>query len=529
MNMGTIKLLDCTLRDGGYVNQWDFGKETITGILEKLSSSDMDIIECGFLTEKVIDKNYSLYKDAKAINEYICIPNPNTLYVTMIAIGEKEIHPSKLCEAKETFIGGIRLTFHMNEIKKATEWAEILMKKGYKVFMQPVGSANYDDNNILELIKKVNSLKPYAFYIVDTLGTMFQNDVLHMLHIIDKNLDNKIALGYHSHNNLQLSFANAQEMIDFHLKRDMIIDCSVYGMGRGAGNLCTELLIDYMRQKEEKNYDVLPILEIVDDYLMPIYMENPWGYSVAYFLASSCQCHPNYVSYLLSKQTIQVRTISSLLQQLPEENRLIFSQNIIDEIYRKYQDNVIDDEEEIKKLKKEWKGKEILVLAPGKTIRSKKKEIFQYIEKNKPYVIAVNFIPDYPVDMVFVGNQKRYEMIKEKINKEQTVFTSNVKELPESARIVNYSDLLNSAIDISDSSGIMLIKLLVKGKVKKAAVGGLDGFKKNSLENYCDRRFLSQSDYKTVRSKNCQMKEQLKLLKKEIGIRFITPSKYDEE
>lgn len=179
--MCKVNLLDCTLRDGGYVNQWNFGKETISGILERLSMAEIDIVECGFLTEKIKTENYALYGDADKVNSYIPNPNPNTLYVAMIAIGEKEIDPEKLCDASQSVIGGIRLTFHMSELKKAIEWGNTIMKKGYKLFFQPVGSADYEDESILELIKKANHLKPFAFYIVDTLGAMSEKDILHML------------------------------------------------------------------------------------------------------------------------------------------------------------------------------------------------------------------------------------------------------------------------------------------------------------------------------------------------------------
>lgn len=527
--MGKVNLLDCTLRDGGYINQWHFGKETISGILERLSMAELDIIECGFLTEKVKDEDYTLFADARKFKEYIKTPNPNTLYVAMIAIGEKEINPEKLCKASETIIGGIRLTFHMSELKKAMEWAAIIMKKGYKLFMQPVGSASYDDSCILELVKKANHLKPYAFYIVDTLGAMTEKDMLHMLHIVDKNLDESIRLGFHSHNNLQMSFSNAQRMLTFGFERDIIIDCSVYGMGRGAGNLCTELMVDYLRKDGNKKYDVVPILEIVDNYLMPIYLQHQWGYSVAYFLASSARCHPNYISYFLGKQNIQVRTISSLLKQIPENKRLIYHPEVIEQIYRSYQDHGVADREEILQLRKQLKGKKILVLGAGKTLHSKQKTIQKYVQKHHPYVIAINFIPQLPVDMVFVANQKRYELFKDHFDIEHTIFASNIEGLPEDARVVNYSDLLNDKEYVFDSSGMMLLKLLIRAKVKEVALAGFDGFKRNYLDNYCDKRFWHQEEEKTIRSKNMQMRELIKAMRKEIGIQFITPSKYDEK
>jgi 4-hydroxy 2-oxovalerate aldolase len=524
--MSRIKLLDCTLRDGGYVNNWKFGKATIHNILKRLSISNIDIIECGFLTDKEYEENYSLFSDTLYINSLLEKRNENSLYVAMIAIGEKEIHPDKISNARNSKVKGIRLTFHLNEKKKAFEYAKMLMEKGYLVFMQPVGSANYSDGNLLTLIKEINALKPYAFYFVDTLGTMYQNDIIHMISLIDKNLDDNIVLGYHSHNNLQLAFSNAQDMIRFPTKRDIIMDCSVYGMGRGAGNLCTELITDYINHTIEQKYEVLPILEIVDEYLIPIYSKTPWGYSVGYFLASSMCCHPNYAAHLLAKQTVPVRTIGSLLDQIPEEKRKNFDKEYIEDIYRNYQKHDVNDMEEIERLRNELAGREILVLAPGRNVKAKKKQIKAYIKEKKPYIIATNFFPDYPIDLIFIGSERRYHNIKDSIRKQNVIFTSNIIDRPESARVVNYSDLLNSSIDVSDSTGMMMLKLLVKASVKKVTLAGFDGFKKNPVWNYYDEKMIGSIDSEALSKKNKGMNVQLSKRNKDMKIEFLTPTKY---
>ena len=95
--------------------------------------------------------------------------------------------------------------------------------------MQPVGTTNYDDESLLKLIKDVNELKPFAFYLVDTLGVMYRHDMRKLFYLIDSNLSMSIKLGFHSHNNLQMSFANAQEMMRLAKRRKIIIDSSCYG------------------------------------------------------------------------------------------------------------------------------------------------------------------------------------------------------------------------------------------------------------------------------------------------------------
>ncbi len=524
--MRTIKLLDCTLRDGGYMNNWKFGEQTIYHIIKRLSSSNIDIIECGFLTEKEYDLDYSLFPDTLYVHPFLEKMNENSLYVAMIAIGEKEIHPNKISSAKNSKIKGIRLTFHAEDKKKAFEYAKLLMKKGYLVFMQPVGSANYTDDNLLSLVKEINVLKPYAFYIVDTLGTMFHDHIVHMISLINNNLDTNIALGYHSHNNLQLAFSNAQEMIRYPINRDIIIDCSVYGMGRGAGNLCSELITDYINQTMENRYNVFPLLEIIDEFLLPIFSNTPWGYSVGYYLASIMNCHPNYATHLLTKQSVPVRTIGIMLDQIPEERRNIFDKEYIENIYLNYQKHDVDDKEEIERLRNELSNREILILAPGRSLTTYKKKILDFIQLKNPYIITTNFLPDYPVDLIFMGNERRYHLWKDKLKNHSVIFTSNISQKPDNARLVNYSDLINSSTNVSDSTGLMLLKLLVKASVKKVTLAGFDGFGKNSVWNYYDENMIGSTDSETLAQKNKSMIVQLKKRNNEMEINFLTPTKY---
>lgn len=131
----SIRVLDCTLRDGGYINDWRFGRKTIMSILDKLDQAHIDIVECGFLTRMVQEKECSLFNSTAEIEEVLPNRKRNSMYVAMVAIGEKELHPSQLDPYDGKGIQGIRLTFHKNEVEQAFEWARIIMEKGYHVFM----------------------------------------------------------------------------------------------------------------------------------------------------------------------------------------------------------------------------------------------------------------------------------------------------------------------------------------------------------------------------------------------------------
>lgn len=232
--MNHITILDCTLRDGGYINNWQFGRTNIQGIISKLNASGVDIVECGFLRDIPYNEDTAVFSRVSQIVPFLSEKRANTFYVAMIAYGD--ISPDAIEPYDGSSIGGIRLTFHKHEWDGAKTVAVQLMEKGYQVFIQPVGTTAYSDAELLQLIAQVNELQPYAFYLVDTLGILYRQDLLRLFYLVEHNLDPQIQIGFHSHNNLQLSFANAQELLRLDSKRDIIIDASVYGMGRGVGN-----------------------------------------------------------------------------------------------------------------------------------------------------------------------------------------------------------------------------------------------------------------------------------------------------
>lgn len=527
-----MQILDCTLRDGGYVNNWCFGEKTIREILKKLSDAHIDIVECGFLSEAEYDLDRTVFNHTSQISKLL--PHDSDCrYVAMVALGEKEISYEKISRREETSISGIRLTFHKHEKERAFDYAQDLMEKGYQVFIQPVGTCTYSDKELLELVEKVNLLKPYAFYIVDTLGTITGKELMRLFQLVDNNLNAGIELGFHFHNNLQLSFANAQDLIQLFTKRNIIIDASVLGMGRGAGNLCTELITQYMNENLDSVYNVTALLEIVDNYLMQIKQKHPWGYTIPYYIAAVHKCHPNYATYLMNLQTVPVKDIEKMIACIPQDKRGVYDRTCIAEIYQEYQAHYVDDSEAIHKLSQILEGNTILVMAPGKTLVTEQKRIRDYIEKNDPYIIFINFKSSlYRNDMVFVSNLKRFENLDFTYSEEkqkEVIITSNIPtKLSGNIYRINYANYLNQDRLISDNAGLMLLCLLKRCGVKKVALAGFDGFAANAEENYFDKELINNVEEEILELKTKKIEKQMECIKKDMEIVFITTTQYEK-
>lgn len=528
--MNKLSVLDCTLRDGGYINHFNFGEKTICHIIEKLTEANIDIIECGFLKSGKTDRNHSLYGSVSAIDKYFNKKSCNQLYVAMIAYGDITI--SEIDDYKPESIDGIRLTFHQKDMQDALEFAVHLMQKGYKVFIQPVGTVTYTDKELLYLVEMVNKIKPYAFYLVDTLGTMYKNDLLRMFYLIDNNLYKEIIVGFHSHNNLQLSFSNAQELLSIHTERKIIIDTSVLGMGRGAGNLCTELLTQYINENIERRYEITPILEIIDSDISAILKKMPWGYSVPYYLASINKCHPSYATYLIDKQTITMMQISNIIKQIAPEKASLFDEQYIEKLYTNYLRNNIDDKIALEKIAQLYDGKTVLILAPGKSLIEESEYLRGYISSKKPYIISVNFIPtNININTLFISNNKRFENIEDVLKSDiakYTICTSNIVNYSESMLVVNYADYLNEENIISDNAGLMCINLLLKTGCRDIALAGFDGFSSNRGSNYYTSEMENDIGDDRILKMNKAITEKLKMLKRYINVHSVTKSLYIE-
>jgi len=530
--MRKIQLLDCTLRDGGFINDWKFGYNSIRDIINRLNKASVDIIEIGFIDgRRPIDKDRTIFPTVKSSNVFFENNNVNhAMIVGMIDFGTCDIE--NICSREDCYIDGIRVIFKKHDMKKALDFCGELKKKGYRLFIQPVSITSYNDYEVLELIESVNKLEPYAVSIVDTYGLMFKEDLFHYYHLFDHNLSPVICLGYHSHNNYQLAYANCTEFLRYYSLRDIIIDASLYGMGKSAGNANTELLVSFLNRYFDKAYDLNQILECIDINILKIYEHSPWGYSMHYFLSADNDCHPNYIQHLTKKNTLSIKSINDIISMIPQEEKLTYNKELTEQLYLKYQKHNIDDSLVIKEITQILNGKKILILAPGHTLATHKDTVLSYIKTHEPVVFSVNFISgEYPVDYIFVSNSKRYVQISDiyfSLNpKPKVISTSNIVEsfVPFSY-VLNYANLLNNNQIIIDNSVLILLNLFFKMREVDIMLAGFDGFSSVKDSNYLNDFYSFPVDNDNYNLRNSAIAERLSELRQYFRLSFLTPSLY---
>ena len=322
-----IKLLDCTLRDGGYVNDWRFGKNAIVDIKENLELSGVDIIELGFLRDEEANPDRTIFNDIKSVKDLIGEKLPNREYAVMAEVS----NPFPLDKLEPYSEGApeiIRVIVWKRMLKEGYEYCKGIVEKGYKLCVQPARVSQYSDEEFVDMIKMFNELNPMAIYVVDSWGTMYKDELLHYLKLADENLKDGVSVGYHGHNNMMQAFDVACAFCEQNLKRDLIIDASVYGIGRGAGNLNTEIFAKWANEKLGKIYNIEPIIGIYSGYIQWIYEHcEKWGYSVPYLITAKYNANPNFASFY-EKYNVPNYMIEKCISSMTPDERIIFKREI---------------------------------------------------------------------------------------------------------------------------------------------------------------------------------------------------------
>lgn len=534
MTMGCrIRLLDCTLRDGGYVNDWDFGNGAMVSIFDRVNEAGVDIIEIGFLDQRQpVNRNRTIQPNTSGLNAaYSGTLEKMSMVVAMIDYGTCDIE--NVQPRNETEIDGIRIIFKKENMHNAVEFGKKIMDKGYKLFLNMVSITSYGDDDISEFIQAVNKICPFAVSIVDTYGLMHKEQMLHYFELLDKQLDPSISMGYHSHNNFQLAYSNTIEMLKMDTDRELIADGTLYGMGKSAGNAPLELLAMHLNENYGKSYDINQILEAINIDILPIYQKHYWGYGFKFYIAAKNDCHPAYVEYLMGKRTLSVKSINEILGMVSKEFKLKYDRSHIEELYIDYILKNIDDSFCVEELQRVFKGKNALLIGPGKSVLKECGRIEDHIKKNSPVTIAVNFIPSFTnVDYLFISNPRRYSLLSPYIDNVpggiKTIGTSNITPtgMPFDYTL-DYGKLVTEDDETWDNALIILLNLLRKIGVGHVALAGFDGFKEKAEMNYVDKSFDLSKDFSYLSTLNILLAKKLREYHKEMDLMFLTESMYD--
>ena len=531
-----IQLLDCTLRDGGYVNDWEFGSDVIGSVYARLADSGVDIVEIGFLDDRrPFDPNRSIMPDTDCADRiYGPIPARPPMAVGMIDYGTCRIENLKPCA--ESYLDGIRVIFKKHRMHEALDFCAQVKNLGYKVFAQLVSVTSYEDDELIELAKLVNDVHPYVVSMVDTYGLVQPDRLRHIFGILDSHVDRDIGIGFHAHNNFQLAFANSMLFLELAKDRDVIVDGTLFGMGKGAGNAPLELVAMHLNERYGKSYKINPMLDAIEECIADIYKTRPWGYKTYFYMAAYNGVHPDYVRQIQNKPNVSVSAINDVLGDIgPGDSKLLYNREAGEAAYERYERAHDVDEESTGKLRALIeKAGHVLLIGPGKSVRLQKDRIEQYISDAAPLVISINYIPEeIGIDDVFVTKSNRYVEMSRALGADENahigvIATSNVDAREKPFDIVFAREpLLEVQENIVDNSLLMLLKILDRCGVTEIALAGFDGYSDRD-DNY----FNPKMEYSFIKNEAFNLNRHMRYVINEvyshIRFEFVTYSRYTD-
>lgn len=381
-------ILDCTLRDGGYYNNWNFPLDVTNKYLEAMQAAGVDIVELGL--RSLINKGFS-GANAYTTDDYLeSLSIPSDLKVAVMVNATELVGTTPLEDvleklfpkpANESRVSIVRIACHIHEFVKALPASNWLKQRGYTVGFNLMQIADRAQHEVEALSLEASKYPVDVLYFADSMGSMKPTQASQIIGWLRKYWNG--AMGIHTHDNMGLALSNTLQAI-----ADGVtwLDSTVTGMGRGPGNSRTEELVIEVADKKNQNINMVPLMSIIRNYFQPLKNKCGWGSNPYYYLSGKYGIHPTYIQEMLSDSRYSEEDILAAINHLKIEGGKKFSFNALDSTRHFYQGNAQGS----------WTPKvllanrDVLILGAGPGVSEHKAAIERYIKTGKPIVIALN-------------------------------------------------------------------------------------------------------------------------------------------
>jgi 4-hydroxy 2-oxovalerate aldolase len=294
-----IKVLDCTIRDGGLTNKWQFSDETVRKVFLALSESGIDYMEIGYKSsEQYFSRaEHGAWKfcTEEDIKRIVGDVETKMKLSAMADIGR--IDSEDIPYKKDSILDMIRVACYAKEIDKGIALAHECLNKGYEVTINLMAVSKVLEKDLDEALNDLSKSDVPVVYLVDSFGSLYSEQIHFLAKKYFQALPGK-DLGIHTHNNQQLAFANTIEAIIAGVNR---LDATLYGMGRGAGNCPLELLLSFLKNPK---FDIRPLIEVIQEIFIPMKTEIEWGYHIPYLITGVLNEHPRSAMKIMAQNEL---------------------------------------------------------------------------------------------------------------------------------------------------------------------------------------------------------------------------------
>ena len=402
------QILDCTIRDGGHLNQWQFDPACVKAAYFAALKSGVNYFEAGY--RYPVGKK-TLGPFAHTTDELLSelfVASESCKLSVMVDAGKCETTQFQECRPEKTPLRAVRVAAYPYELEKATRMVEELHDKGYEVFMNLMASSELSSENhsYLKAWRKKTVLS--GIYFADSFGSFIPRDISEQMAKLRSSGFERV--GFHSHNNLQMAFANTLRALE---EDAACVDASIYGMGRGAGNLPIEILLGYLEKAGDTEYNTVPYLDVIERYFLKLFQDIGWGYGLEALMGGLANIHPYYAENLFKNKLYTVDEIWNALQLIKERCPISFSVEKLGEaLEQRFYTPLTPERTEATHrtlinelsilpaadaapagpflLKNKFKGRKFLVIATGPSTLEYQREILDLKKRENCVTIGVN-------------------------------------------------------------------------------------------------------------------------------------------
>lgn len=320
ISLKNIEVLDCSLRDGGHLNDSKFGIDFIKRYIGKLACANIDIIEFGFLEDGDHNEDVAKFETIESVTNVLKNIDIDKSKLSLMLQADK--YDINKLSKNNGLIDIVRVSFHKEYLEKGIEYCKKVKELGYKCSVNPINFANYTNGEIVDLLNQINLINPDYFCLVDTFGLLTLTKYERLINLIDSFLDDNIAFGIHLHNNLESAFVFSQKLIDrISANRKIIIDSCVEGYGRAPGNLKTELLLYYLNTLHDKErYNMDFIYSIMENENKILRSKYDWSLDFRYSISAFLKTHRTYAEYL-KLNNLNFKECEKKIKEIPILNK----------------------------------------------------------------------------------------------------------------------------------------------------------------------------------------------------------------
>lgn len=383
-----MKFIDCTLRDGGYYNAWDFSIDLIQQYLGAMQSAGVDVVELGFRTLKNQGFQGACAFTTDDFIRSLTIPGGLTVGVMVNgnelvgevpqAVALERLFPNS---AADSPVDLVRIACHVHEFEQALPAVTWLKERGYQVGFNLMQVADRTEDEVKTLARLAKAYPMDALYFADSMGSMNPDQVAKIIQWFRSEW--KGAMGIHTHDNLGLGLANTLRALD---EGVTWVDSTVTGMGRGPGNARTEELAIEIAERRGKPVNLVPLMALLRTHFKPMQAHYGWGTNPYYYLAGKHGIHPTYIQEMLSDTRYSEEDVLAVIEHLKVEGGKKYNATTLDAARHFYQGEP----------KGTWcpaevfAGREVLLLGTGPGVANHRTAIESFIRKYRPLVVALN-------------------------------------------------------------------------------------------------------------------------------------------